>query len=114
MKHNTQDAESENKNSRRLPIVLYLATWLFCVAWFWLGMDGGGWIMAYTILTYWVILPVISLVSGFLMARREALGSRIWVPVLVLGAMNITTPYVTFVLGTLLKVVNIAWPGPEM
>ena len=114
MKDKTQGNVPENKKNRRLPMVLYLGTWLFCVAWFWLGMDGGGWIMAYTILVYWVILPVVSLVSGFLLARREVLGRRIWVPLLAMGAMNIATPYVTFVLGTVLKAVNIAWPGPEM
>ena len=31
-----------------LPAAVYLAVWLFCVGWFWLGRDGGGWIMAYT------------------------------------------------------------------
>lgn len=114
MKDNMQECKAGNKNSRRLPMVLYLAAWLFCVAWFWLGMDGGGWIMAYTILVYWVILPVASLVSGFLLARREVLGRWVWVPMLAMGALNIAVPYVTFVLGTVLKVVNIAQPGPEM
>lgn len=46
--------ETLNKRFVWLPATIYMVVWLFCVGWFWLGMDGGGWIMAYTILAFMV------------------------------------------------------------
>ena len=56
------------KRSGWLPVTIYMVVWLFCVGWFWLGMDGGGWIMAYTILAFMVLMPLAALVSAFLLA----------------------------------------------
>ena len=98
----------------RLPLILYAAVWVLCVAWFWLGMDGGGWIMAYTILTHWVMLPLVSLAAGFLVARRTEVQTReqraglLAGTAVLLGLANLGAVAVTFVLGTALHSVNIA------
>ena len=90
--------------------IVYAVAWLFCVAWFWLGNDGGGWIMAYTILSFFLLLPLTSLVSAFLMARRELFGIRVVLTSLLLGVLNLLAMGATFGLSTLLGVANLAAP----
>ena len=56
----------------------YLSVWTLCVLWFWLGRSGGGWIMSYTILAFWFLLPVTTLITSFLLERGQDLGLRRW------------------------------------
>ncbi len=96
------------KTGVRFPLILYGAVWLFCVGWFWLGADGGGWIMAYTILTLGVLMPLAALISAFMLANRRALGGWFWGVLAGYGVLNLSVIAATFTLGTAIQAVNIA------
>lgn len=91
---------------------IYLAVWTACVLWFWLGMGGGGWIMAYTILTFGTILPVATLVTSFRLERKQDLGLWRWAVIGGFGMMYMGALWATFTLSTVLGIANIAPPSP--
>lgn len=93
-------------------ILAYAAVWTACVLWFWLGMGGGGWIMAYTILSFGVILPVTTLVTAFRLEWKQDLGCWRWCAMGFFGVMYAAALWATFVLSTYLRVANISAPSP--
>lgn len=100
-----------NKTSKwKQTVIAYMAVWTGCVLWFWLGMNGGGWIMAYTILSFGVILPVVTLAVSFLLEWKQDLGHLRWAAIGFFGVMYIAAMGVTFVLSTALGVTKIAPP----
>lgn len=94
------------------PILSYLIIWLACVLWFWLGMGGGGWIMAYTILSFSLILPITTLIIAFRLERRQDLRVWRWIALAFFSIMYMAALWATFVLSTFLKVTNISTPAP--
>ena len=100
--------ETSKKRPGLLPAAVYLAVWLFCVGWFWLGRDGGGWIMGYTILAHMALMPLAALVSAFLLAWERSLGGWFWGALVLYGAMNIGAIAATFMLSTAIGAANIA------
>lgn len=101
-------SEIMKKRSGLLPTAVYLAVWLFCVGWFWLGRGGGGWIMAYTILAHMVLMPLAALVSAFLLARERPLGGWFWGALVLYGALNVGAIAATFTLSTAIGVTKMA------
>ena len=102
--------EMMKKRPGLLPAAVYLAVWLFCVGWFWIGGDGGGWIMAYTILAHMALMPLAALVSGFLLARERPLGNWFWGALVLYGTLNVGAIAATFMLSTAIGAANIAPP----
>lgn len=100
--------ETLKKRPGLLPVAVYLAVWLFCVGWFWLGRGGGGWIMAYTILAHMALMPLAALVSGFLLARERPLGGWFWGALILYGVMNVGAIAATFTLSTAIGVTKMA------
>ncbi len=100
-----------NASGWRRTILIYMAVWLACVLWFWLGRGGGGWIMAYTILTFGLILPVTALVSAFTLEWRQNLGFWRWPAMGFFGVMYAAALWATFALSTLLNMTKIAAPS---
>ena len=96
------------KQPGRLSAGVYLAVWLFCVGWFWIGGDGGGWIMAYTILAHMTLMPLATLVSAFLLDRERPLGGWFWGALVLYGVMNVGAIAATFTLSTAIGAANIA------
>ena len=93
-------------------IIIYMAIWGSCVLWFWLGMSGGGWGMAYTLLSFGVILPVSTLVVSFLMEQKQDLGHWRWVTIGFFSLMYVAALWVTFVLYWIVQSTNISFPSP--
>lgn len=102
--------EIMKKRSGRISVAVYLAVWLFCVDWFWLGRGGGGWIMAYTILAHGVLVPLAALVSAFLLARERPLGGWFWGAMVLYGVLNLGAIAATFMLSTAIGVTKMAPP----
>ena len=102
--------ELMQKRPGLLPAAVYLAVWLFCVGWFWLGRGGGGWIMAYTILAHGVLVPLAAMASGFLLAWERPLGGWFWGALVLYGALNIGAIAATFMLSTGLGITRLASP----
>jgi len=98
------------KSNWKRNILAYTAVWAACVLWFWLGMGGGGWIMAYTILSFGVILPITTLVIAFRLEWKQNLGYWRWGAMGFFGLMYVAALWATFVLSTYLRVANISTP----
>lgn len=92
-------------------IIIYMAVWAACILWFWLGMSGGGWIMAYTILSFFVILPVMTLVTAFLLEWKQNLGYWRWIAMVFFSIMYVAALWATFALSTFIGAANIATPS---
>lgn len=47
MERSKQEKAKNNVSGKAVSsIIIYIAVWISCVLWFWLGMSGGGWVMA--------------------------------------------------------------------
>jgi len=108
----TSDAgkAAAKKSTWKLSISAYLAVWAACVLWFWLGRDGGGWIMAYTILSFGVILPITALMGAFRLEWKQELGRWRWAAMGFFSVMYVAALWATFVLSTHLEMANISTP----
>lgn len=95
----------------KLSLLIYIAVWITCVLWFWLGRSGGEWIMAYTILSFWVILPITTLVTAFRLEWKQNLGIWRWAAMGFFSIMYTAAFWATFVLSTFLRIANIAPPS---
>lgn len=93
---------------RWLWLAIYLPVWVFCAAWYWLGMSGGGWIMAYGILTLVVLLPLTTLASSALVGWRQDFGFWRWGAVALFPALYELHILVTTSLSTALGFTKIA------
>lgn len=112
MNHGKNDVgKTAGKGSKwKWNILAYMAVWCACVLWFWLGMDGGGWIMAYTILSFGVILPITTLAVSFRLEWKQNLGYWRWGAMGFFGVMYMAALWATFVLSTRLGTANISAP----
>lgn len=95
----------------KLSILIYMAVWTACVLWFWLGMGGGGWIMAYTILSFGVLIPITTLVIAFRLEWKQDLGIWRWAAMGLFSIMYVAALCATFVLSTFIGVANLAPPS---
>ncbi len=103
-----RSAAVETSRSRWLWLKIYLPVWIFCAAWYWLGMDGGGWIMAYGILTHLILLPLTTLAASAVIGWRCAFGWRRWGTPVLLSALYGMHLLVTISLSNALGITNIA------
>jgi len=111
---NTRENHAEKapcKGSKwKQSILICIAVWAACVLWFWLGMGGGGWIMAYTILSFGVILPITTLVIAFRLEWKQDLSYWRWGAMGFFSLMYAAALWATFVLSTYLRVAKISTP----
>lgn len=110
-KRKNSEAATGKLPNWKLSILIYMAVWIACVLWFWLGMGGGGWIMAYTILSFGVLLPITTLVIAFHLEWQQDLGIWRWAAMGFFSIMYVAAMWATFVLSTFFGVANIATPS---
>lgn len=67
--------------------------------------------MAYTILSFFVILPVMTLVTAFLLEWKQNLGYWRWIAMVFFSIMYVAALCATFVLSTFIGAANIASPS---
>lgn len=71
-------------------------------------MDGGGWIMAYGILTHLILLPLATLAASAVIGWCRAFGRRRWGTSVLLSALYGMHLLVTISLSNALGITNIA------
>lgn len=113
MDRSKQEKAKNNVSGKTVPsIIIYIAVWISCVLWFWLGMSGGGWVMSYALLSFGVILPVTTLVASFRIEQKQNLGHWRWVAMGFFSLMYVAALWATFALSSFLQAVNITFPSP--
>ncbi|WP_294451977.1 hypothetical protein [uncultured Gemmiger sp.] len=110
--HKTDRSSAPQKSGRRwLWLAIYLPVWGFCVAWYWLGMGGGGWIMAYGILALRILLPLATLAAAVAVGWQREWGLWRWGALVLLPALYGLHILVTTSLSTALGITKIAPMG---
>lgn len=104
----TRSAAMQTSRGRWLWLKIYLPVWIFCAARYWLGMDGGGWIMAYGILAHLILLPLTTLAASAVMGWHRAFGRWRWGTPVLLSALYGMHFLVTVSLSNALGITNIA------
>ncbi len=105
-----QRKNTETMSEWKRSILLYMVVWTACVLCFWFSMDGGEWIMAYTILSFGVCLPITTLIIAFRLEWKQDLGIWRWAAMGFLSIMYVAAVWATFALSTFLGAANIASP----
>ena len=105
-------ATNETRGRTIPSMIIYMAVLAACILWFWLGMSGGGRIMVYTILSFFVILPTTTLATAFRLEWKQDLEPVFTASMGFFSIMDAAAMWVTFVLPTSIGVANIAPPSP--
>lgn len=96
--------KSHKTLTRRILIMAYLLIWAFSVGFFWVAA-GPTDAMGYSLLFFYLILPVAAMVVSFFIGRDEEWQGIRWLMLLFFGVMNMLAPYATFSLA------NISFTG---
>ena len=92
---------SRRRSSVLLVVLVYLAVWAVMVALFWIRLKPGDDALGYGLLTFYFILPAVTLVASAFIGRDTALGPKRWLMILFFGGMYMLAQYVTFSLATM-------------
>ena len=92
---------SRRRSSVLLVVLVYLAVWAVMVALFWVRLKPGDDALGYGLLTFYFILPAVTLVASAFIGRDTALGPKRWLMILFFGGMYMLAQYVTFSLATI-------------
>ncbi len=109
-----QPSAPQKSRGQWLWLKLYLPVWVVCAAWYWLGMGGGGWIMAYGILALRILLPLATLASAVAMGWQREWRLWRWGALVLLPALYGLHILVTTSLSTVLGITKIAPVGPAV
>lgn len=94
LKESTDQVRSRQHFSRVVVTAAYLVIWAALLGFFWMGgrVDA----MGYSIVSFYLILPVVTAVLSFFIGRDEAWAGARWVMLLFFGVMYMLAPYATF------------------
>lgn len=110
----TNVVKSKQKASKLIQIGIYVVLWAACLIWFWLGKGtGGGFAMAYSLATFYLILPVATFVISLQMGKDASWGSIKWFMPLFFGAMFSLENFATFLMANNIACGNQNLPQVE-
>lgn len=81
--------------SKILPLIVYLGIWTCCLVLFW-GFTDGSDAMGYSILCFWIVLPLAILIVSYLIGKRNDWGNKKWLLLIFFGIMYMLAEYGTF------------------
>lgn len=100
LEESTNVVQSRRKLSRVLEIVAFLVIWAVSVLFFWVFTDPED-ALAYSLMEFFIILPLSTLVISFLIGRDESWGRWRWLTALLFGVAYMLAEYVTFSLSNM-------------
>lgn len=104
----TDTVKSRQRLARLIPVAAYLVIWVVCVAVFWL--DGQTDAMGYSLLVFWLILPLTTFVLSVFVGRDEAWQDLRWLMLLFFGLMYMLADFATFDLANAVAFDKVNWP----
>lgn len=95
------------------PIMIYAAVWALCVLSYWLFAfcyDGWSWFDTYNLMTFYIILPIATLMSAFFTEMKHEIG--LWRLAIIAGhsIMYAAAEWATFALSTAVGMSKIGSP----
>ena len=95
----TNEVRSRQRVIKILQVAIYLMFWVFCFMWFWLADQSEyGFEPAFTLLTFYAILPILSFVLALFIGKDDSWGKYRWVMILFFGFMYWLMVCGTFIL----------------
>lgn len=93
----TNMIKSKQKFSKLIQIGIYLVLWTACLIWFWLEKgEDGGFAMAYSLATFYLILPVTTFVLSVQIGKDVSWGKLRWIMSIFFGVMFSLEGFCTF------------------
>lgn len=105
----TDVVRSREKLSRLLVVLTYLIIWALSILVFWMGFKEEA--MLYSIATFYLVLPLSTLILAGLVGRKECWTGLRWVMLLFFGFLYMLAPYATFNLANMLTVDRFYLPN---
>ncbi len=105
--------KSKNKFSKFILIITYLAIWAISLIVFWFFISDSD-AMGYSIMFFWVLLPVTSFVLSLLIGKNDYWGKWKWISAVVFGIMYMLAEYATFSAANMISFNNINRPQFDM
>lgn len=118
---NKQNAFEQNKNTtkeNRKPsglslLAVHLVIWLAAVLYSWIFMDPGD-ALGYSIVVFWLLLPIATFVLSVMLGKRDAWGKYKWLSAIYFGIMLMLAEYMTFSLANMLAFPKFNMPAFEL
>lgn len=88
------EVKSRQKFSKFIQIMSYLLIWTALIVAFWIRQDAEA--MGYTLLTFYLILPVSTFLISFFIGKDSSSGNYKWLMLLFFGIMYMLAEYATF------------------
>lgn len=105
LEESTNTVKSKQKLTKMMQVGIYVILWAACLVWFWLGLGSeAGFAMAYSLVTFYCILPVSTFVLSLQIGKDASWGMWKWMMPIFFGAM-----YALENFGTFLMANNIAF-----
>ena len=103
LEESTNVVKSQTRKSRIITIGIYLVAWVLLIVLFWLGKGAlQGDPMGYSLLAFYIILPVVTIVTAFFIGKDRMWGHSKWFTVIFYGLMYMLAEYATFSLSNML------------
>lgn len=99
----TDTVKSKQRLSTVILIATYLAIWAFALIVFWCFTTGSD-AMGYSLLFFYIVLPVSTLVISTLLTKGGAFGRLRWLLPLGFGLMHLLAEYATFSLANMIYI----------
>lgn len=109
LEESTDVVRSREKLSRLLVVLTYLIIWALSILVFWMGFKEEA--MLYSIATFYLVLPLSTLILAGLVGRKECWTGLRWVMLLFFGFLYMLAPYATFNLANMLAVDRFYLPN---
>ena len=108
LEESTDVVRSRERLSRLLVVLTYLIIWALSILVFWMGLKEEA--MLYSIATFYLVLPLTTLILSGLVGRKECWAGLRWVMLLFFGFLYMLAPYATFNLANMLTVERFYLP----
>lgn len=115
LEESTNTVKSKQRFSKLIQIGIYLLLWAACLVWFWIGKnnDPALFAPAFSLMTFYIILPIATFVISILIGKDESWGRYRWFMALFFGIMNSLEAFGTFKMANTLAFGNQHYPSME-
>lgn len=103
LEESTNTVKSQHRLSLTILMATYLGIWAFALIVFWFFISGSD-AMAYALIFLWIVLPVATLVTSWLVGRQNYWGKWKWLSPLGFGLMHMLAEYGTFSMANMVTI----------
>ncbi|MBQ6844245.1 MAG: helix-turn-helix domain-containing protein [Agathobacter sp.] len=111
LEESTNTVRSKQRFSKLIQIGIYVVLWSACLLWFWIGRaNDPTFAPAFALMTFYLILPVVTFVISILIGKDESWGRYRWCMALFFGVMYSLESFGTFSMANTLAFANQHFP----